>query len=134
MPTRRYTPGQPILSLNDPFLTKTGTAATLRPSNLLHIRPDTKDGDVWKWNFDIQRELFSNMALTVAYVGSKGSHLGNSVGSFNQAPPIIQYQHSSPPSVPESSTIPLCRSGAFRRWGIFAISTAMETRSTTACR
>jgi hypothetical protein len=85
--TRRYTPGQPILSFNDPFLTRTGGAAVVRAANLLHIRPDTKDGDVWKWNFDIQRELPYQMAATIAYVGSKGSHLGNSVGNFNQAPP-----------------------------------------------
>jgi len=107
--TRQYRPGQPILSLNDPFLTKTGVAAVLRPTNLLHIRPNTKDGDVWKWNLDLQRELFSNMALTVAYVGSKGSHVGNSVGSFNQAPPSsntdIQsrrtYQRFYDPALPE---------------------------------
>jgi len=85
--TRQYRAGEPVLSLNDPFLTKTGTAVVLRPSNLNHVRPNTKDGSVWKWNFDIQRELFSSMAATVAYVGSKGSHLGNSVANFNQAPP-----------------------------------------------
>jgi hypothetical protein len=107
--TRRYVPGQPVLTLDDPFLTKSGTAAVLRPSNLTHIRPNTKDGDVWKWNFDIQRELFGNMAATIAYVGSKGSHLGNSVGSFNQAPPSsntnIQarrpYQRFYDPALPE---------------------------------
>jgi carboxypeptidase family protein/TonB-dependent receptor-like protein len=107
--TRQYRAGQPILSLNDPFLTKTGTAAVLRPTNVLHIRPNTKDGEVWKWNLDIQRELFSNMALTVAYVGSKGGHLGNSVGMFNQAPPSpntdIQsrrpYQRFYDPALPE---------------------------------
>ena len=107
--TRQYRAGQPVLSLNDPFLTKTGVAAVLRPTNLLHIRPNTKDGDVWKWNLDIQRELPSNMALTVAYVGSKGSHLGNSVGNFNQAPPSpntdIQsrrpYQRFYDPALPE---------------------------------
>jgi hypothetical protein len=107
--TRRYTPGQPVLTLDDPFLTKTGVAAVLRPSNLLHIRPNTKDGDVWKWNLDIQREIFSNMALTVAYVGSKGSHVGNSVGSFNQAPPSSNtnvqarrtYQRFYDPALPE---------------------------------
>ena len=107
--TRRYTDGQPVLSLNDPFLTKTGTTAILRPTNMTHVRPNTKDGDVWKWNFDIQRELFSNMALTVAYVGSKGSHLGNSVANFNQAPPSsntdVQSRRAYPriydPALPE---------------------------------
>ncbi len=107
--TRLYRAGQPVLSLNDPFLTKTGTAAVLRPSNLLHVRPNTKDGDVWKWNLDIQRELPSGMALTVAYVGSKGSHTGNSIGNFNQAPPSpntdVQSRRAFPrfydPALPE---------------------------------
>jgi hypothetical protein len=73
--------------MDDPFLTKTaGAAATPRPVALLHARPDEKDSDVWKWSFDIQRELPYQTALTVGYVGSKGSHIGNSVGNFNDAP------------------------------------------------
>jgi len=107
--TRRYRAGEPVLSLNDPFLTKTGTTAVLRPTNLLHVRPNTKDGEVWKWNLDIQRELPTGMALTIAYVGSKGGHLGNSIGNFNQAPPSsntnIQarraYQRFYDPALPE---------------------------------
>ena len=49
--------------------------------------PDTKDGDIWKWNFDIQRELPRSIALTIGYVGNKGSHNGNSIGNFNDARP-----------------------------------------------
>ncbi len=85
--TRQYRAGQPILTLNDPFLQRTGSAATIRPVNLLYIPPDYVDGDVWKWSFDIQRELPGQIAMTVGYVGSKGSHAGNSIGNFNQAPP-----------------------------------------------
>ena len=76
-----------MLSLNDPFLTKQGGTPIQRPVNLLHIKPDTKDGDVWKWSFDIQRELPMNTSLTVGYVGSKGTHTGNSIGNYNDAPP-----------------------------------------------
>jgi hypothetical protein len=85
--TRRYRAGQPILTLNDPFLQRTGGTGTVRPVNLLYIPPDYIDGDVWKWSFDLQRELPGQIALTIGYVGSKGSHVGNSIGNFNQAPP-----------------------------------------------
>ena len=61
--------------------------AVSRPVNLLYISPDHVDGDVWKWNFDMQRELPYEMALTVAYVGTKGTHTGNSIGNFNDAQP-----------------------------------------------
>jgi hypothetical protein len=71
--------------MNDPFLTQGGGTAVSRPVNLTHIKPDTKDGDVWKWSFDIQRELPFDIAATVGYVGSKGSHTGNSIGNYNQA-------------------------------------------------
>jgi hypothetical protein len=85
--TRRYRPGEPVITLDDPFLTRGGGRATSRPVNVLHIKPDNKDSDVWKWSFDIQRELPSNIAVTVGYVGTKGTHIGNSIGNFNQAPP-----------------------------------------------
>ncbi len=85
--TRVYRPGQPVITLNDPFLTKSGGTATVRPTNVLHAKPDTKDGDVWKWSFDLQRELPMNTALTIGYVGSKGTHTGNSIGNWNDAAP-----------------------------------------------
>ncbi|MBI3697681.1 MAG: TonB-dependent receptor [Acidobacteria bacterium] len=85
--TRRYRAGVPVLTFNDPFLTQSGVAAASRPVNVLHIKPDTKDGDVWKWSLDIQRELPLNTALTVGYVGTKGTHTGNSIGNWNDALP-----------------------------------------------
>jgi hypothetical protein len=85
--TRRYRPGTPVLTLNDPFVTQSGGRAAVRPVNVLHAKPDTKDGDVWKWSFDIQRELPLDTSLTIGYVGSKGSHTGNSIGNYNDALP-----------------------------------------------
>jgi hypothetical protein len=85
--TREYTPGNPILTFNDPFLQQTGGRAVVRPVNVLYLPPDYKDGSVWKWSFDVQRELPGAMVLTTGYVGSKGTHIGNSIGNFNQAPP-----------------------------------------------
>jgi Carboxypeptidase regulatory-like domain/TonB dependent receptor-like, beta-barrel len=85
--TRQYAPNTPVLTLSDPFLQAAGASATIRPINLLHLPPDSKDGDVWKWSFDIQRELPSQFALTVGYAGSKGSHVGNSIANFNSPDP-----------------------------------------------
>lgn len=85
--TRAYRPGLPVLTVGDLFLTSEGGGPVKRPVNLIHVKRDTKDGDVWKWNFDIQRELPSRTALTLAYVGAKGSHTGNSIDNWNDAPP-----------------------------------------------
>jgi hypothetical protein len=85
--TRIFSPTAPILTLDDPFLAKTGGTAVSRPVNVQYISPDHVDGDVWKWNFDVQRELPHEMALTVAYIGTKGTHTGNSIGNFNDALP-----------------------------------------------
>ena len=54
-----------------------------RPVALLHAPPDTKDGDVWKWSFDIQRELPWQSAISIGYAGSKGTNIGNSVINYN---------------------------------------------------
>lgn len=107
--TRRYRAGQPILTLNDPFLQSAGVSAAPRPVALNYVPPDYKHGDVWKWSFDIQRELPFNAALTVGYVGSKGSHTGNSIGNYNQPSPSADtniqarrpYQRFYDPAVPQ---------------------------------
>jgi hypothetical protein len=85
--TRMYAPGQPILTLNDPFLDRSAGSAVSRPVNVSLLPSDTFDGDVWKWSFDVQRELPGGFAATIGYAGSKGTHVGNSIGNFNQAPP-----------------------------------------------
>lgn len=85
--TRMFRPGTPILTFNDPFLQQAGVAAASRPVGLIYLPPDYKHGSVYKWSFDIQRELPGNAALTVGYVGSKGTHAGNSIGNFNQPNP-----------------------------------------------
>jgi len=84
---RTFRPGNPIISLDDPFLANTGTAATPRNINTLTTPSDQKTGDVWKWSFDVQRELPFDTSLTVGYVGSKGSHSGNSVRNYNSPLP-----------------------------------------------
>ena len=80
---RRYTAGQPVITLNDPFLTQTGGTAAPRNINTLTVPSDQKTGRVYKWSLDIQRELPFETSLTVGYVGSKGTHSGNSYGNYN---------------------------------------------------
>ena len=87
--TRVFRPGSDIITFDDPFLTAVSGRAISRPVNTLHIKPDYKNGDIWKWSFDIQRELPNNIALTVGYVGSKGSHIANSIGNWNAPEPNL---------------------------------------------
>jgi hypothetical protein len=42
---------------------------------ILVPRNSGRPADIQTWNLDIQRQLMSNMVLSVAYVGSKGTHL-----------------------------------------------------------
>lgn len=81
--TFRYAPNSPVLTLNDPFLTSTGGAAVVRPIDVLYLPPDYKDGDVWKWSLDLQRQLPWNVVASIGYAGSKSSHIGNSVINWN---------------------------------------------------
>jgi hypothetical protein len=39
-----------------------------------------------QWNFTVQRQLVSNLALTVGYVGSRGNHLPRSIEDADQVP------------------------------------------------
>src|SRR6266566_1883796 len=104
VPTRKYRDGTTILTLSDPFLSKTPP-----PTAVLMAPPDTRNGDVWKWNFDIQRELPRSIALTIGYVGNKGTHNGNSIGNFNDAKPSSNtdvqsrrlYQQYYDPALPQ---------------------------------
>jgi len=85
--TRMFRPGSPVLSLNDPFLANASGGGTVRPVNTLHVKPDYRDGDVWKWSFDIQRQLPQDILFQVGYVGSKGSHVANSNRNWNSPDP-----------------------------------------------
>ena len=46
--------------------------AGLAPQSIAH---DYNNAYLQSWNFNVQRELFRNFALTVGYFGSKGTHL-----------------------------------------------------------
>jgi hypothetical protein len=83
--TRRFRPGQPVLTLDEPF--PTSLLGRARRTNLLMVAPDHKQSTHVQWSLDLQRELPFQTALTVGYVGSKSTHVGNSFGNFNSPDP-----------------------------------------------
>jgi hypothetical protein len=80
---RRFRPGSPVVSFDDPF----GGSAAVRPINVLAIQPDHKNPNHWQWSFDIQRQLPWDTAVTVGYVGSKSSNVGDSLVNWNSPDP-----------------------------------------------
>jgi hypothetical protein len=90
--TRRFTPGSQILTLDNPFPGQ-GTAAAR--TNVLAFSPDNKASSVVQWSFDIQRELPWATILTVGYVGSKTSHIDNTIPNFNSPGPSTNTDFNS---------------------------------------
>ncbi|HKG97899.1 MAG TPA: TonB-dependent receptor [Pyrinomonadaceae bacterium] len=82
--TRRFTPGQPVLTLDNPF---PGQGTPAARTNVLAFTPDNKASSVVQWSFDIQRQLFGSTIITVGYVGSKTSHIDNTIPNFNSPGP-----------------------------------------------
>ncbi len=82
--TRRFRPGFPVLTLDNAF---PGQGTSAARTNVLLFPPDNKASSVVQWSFDIQRALPARIFLTVGYVGSKTSHIDNSVPNFNNPDP-----------------------------------------------
>ena len=108
--TRRYRADSNVITLDNPlFIGGGGAAAAGRAVNVLMIPPDYNDGGVYKWSFDVQRELAANTVVTIGYVGTKGTHTGNSIGNFNNPDPSTNtnvqsrrpYQSFYDPALPE---------------------------------
>ena len=87
--TRRFRDNANAITLNDPFLDNVGALPSNlgNPVNTVAVNPETKDGDMWKWSFDIQRDLGYNTQLTVGYVGHAMRHVGNSMRNWNSPAP-----------------------------------------------
>ena len=75
-------PGAQPFTFANPFGAVNNTS--LISANTLN--PDNFQPRVIQWSFDIQRQLPSRLALTVGYVGSKGTHIDNTVELNNPAP------------------------------------------------
>jgi len=74
-------------------------------SQLTSITTKTQWPYVQQWHLDIQRELVRNTLVTVAYVGSKGTHLSQQLDR-NQIPATRRSQNPFPVGMPVSD--PIC--------------------------
>jgi hypothetical protein len=90
--TRKFTPGSQILTLDNPF---PGQGTTVARTNVLLFPPDNKSSSVVQWSFDVQRALPYKVFLTVGYVGSKTSHIDNTVPNFNSPDPSTNTDFNS---------------------------------------
>jgi hypothetical protein len=68
-------PGTPVYTFSAPF----GPADPASPTNANVLNRDNFQPQVNQWSLDIQRKLPGEVVLTVGYVGSKTSHLDNTV-------------------------------------------------------
>jgi Carboxypeptidase regulatory-like domain len=69
-----------------------GTTPLLFPLNVASIPDKAIWPYVQQWHFDIQHEIARNAVATVAYVGSKGTHLGRKY-ELNQLRPLAASQN-----------------------------------------
>ena len=81
-PVTTYTsdPANPTLSFSNP----TGQLAALPRPDMISPTRELPSARKTQWSFDVQRELFRDVALTLQYVGSDTVHLDRSF--FNNTP------------------------------------------------
>ncbi len=78
---------------NIPSYTSIGAAGAISgPLNVVAIPTKSTWPYVQQWNFNVQRQLPSNTVLTVAYAGSKGTHLSDR-RDINQIYPVAAAQN-----------------------------------------
>ncbi len=86
------TAGRAPLTFAAPF----GAVDNTRPTNANALNPDDFEPRIAQWSLDLQRQLPFNMVLTIGYVGSKGTHIDNTVELNNPDPGL-----SSLPTTPQ---------------------------------
>lgn len=80
-PIYKLSAGIPAPPALDPNAAPSGTTRSI-------FDPNFRDGYAQQWNLNISRQLSSNYALEVSYVGSKGTHLVVK-RDINQALPVV---------------------------------------------
>ena len=118
--TRQYRPDSNRILLDDPLFVQGGATAAQRAANVTMITPEYNDGGVYKWSFDVQRELTKSTVVTIGYVGTKGVHVGNSVGNFNNPGTPSTNTNIQGRRPTSKSTIRRCRSAESRPWATCA--------------
>lgn len=88
--------------------TNIGGSGLLFPLGLTSIEPQVYWPYVQQWNLDVERNIGANTVVSLAYVGSKGTHLTDQLNS-NQLLPVPVSQNPFSPGQPITSA--LCSSG-----------------------
>jgi Carboxypeptidase regulatory-like domain/TonB dependent receptor len=78
----RLDPTLPPLTFEAPF----GAVDETRATNANALNPDNFEPRVHQWSLDVQRQLPFQTVLTVGYVGSRGTHIDNTVELNNPDP------------------------------------------------
>lgn len=81
--TNRLRPGF-INQVGNIYGAGSGRVSSVR--NTVLVPPDNRSSNHWQWSLDLQRNLPWNTVLTVGYIGSKTSHLDNTI-TFNNPDP-----------------------------------------------
>ena len=80
-----FVPGSTVYNFTNPFGTPSPTSLT--NANVLTL--DNFQPYVSQWSFDIQRRLPWEATLTVGYIGSKTTHLDNTIELNNPDPSFL---------------------------------------------
>ena len=70
-------PFQPFVTVTNVSVDNPGgalTTGTAAPLTITTLNPNLKPPEAWNWNVTVQRQLPSNILLTVGYVGRRGLH------------------------------------------------------------
>jgi hypothetical protein len=70
-------PDRPPINLNDQLI---------GGNDISYINKDYKAGRTQQWSLDVQRQLPANFAVSVGYIGSRGTRLRSDVGRLNALP------------------------------------------------
>jgi hypothetical protein len=87
------TNGQPNISISNPF---GGTVAGGGFPSSTWLENPFKNGYLQQWSFNIQRQLPAAMGLTLAYIGSKGTHLDRQYNANAPLPSPVFAQANRP--------------------------------------
>jgi hypothetical protein len=108
---------QNLLGLSNPFASANGL---LPPPSLSTLSPDIRSAYLQSWNLNLQREVHGLGVFSVAYAGSKGTHLIRSL-DLNQPPPGPGDLSTREP-YPQFSNIFFTESGGNSNYGSLQVS------------
>lgn len=110
-----YPTEESLVTMDDPF-----PASVIPPPSLNTLAPDLTTAYMQNWNLNIQRELWRGSVFSIAYVGSKGTHLIRS-RNLNQPSPGSGPLFERRP-YPEFDNISYIESGANSNYNALQIS------------